>query len=549
VPEKRVDYTSRLAAALYAIIFVTGGATLAMELLASRVMTPYFGVSLYIWTGILSITLVALALGYWAGGRLAAILTASGRTERLFTMFLLMPAMSALSLVGACLVYPHVFPLLAAADLVAGSFIACVLLLGVPLVTTSAMNPLLIAIRMRAHGAAGRHADAGAGRVFFVSTVGSVAGVLATAFWLIPRFANFVSLLIIALVLSLLPMLALHPGIRTLAGRRALLGTTAAAIVAAAGLLWGAEAYLGRMWPVRYSGLDWTVEARASSLFGTVKVLRSTPVDAQGRFVRVYFQDGLIQNRMLSDGESFSFYTYALEALALAHRPDMRTALTLGLGAGVVPSRLSRRGVDVTAVEIDPASFAVARRFFGLDSTKVKAVQADARTYLRSCQGGYDAIVVDLFHGDGTPDYLITRDFFADLRACLAPRGVAVFNTFADLDLPRGYAHFLTTLRTEFPYVLLYREPSEGARHVNSYVVASLSVPASANVELRNVPTQYAQPLAALLRAPRQLDPELLAGGQVITDARSAGAADLARTQMGYRRQVARELPAPFLVN
>src|SRR5688500_15532320 len=56
---------------LYAIIFVSGAATLAPELLASRIMTPYFGVSLYIWTGILSITLVALALGYWIGGRFA----------------------------------------------------------------------------------------------------------------------------------------------------------------------------------------------------------------------------------------------------------------------------------------------------------------------------------------------------------------------------------------------------------------------------------------------------------------------------------------------
>src|SRR5690606_4893487 len=206
VPEKRVDYTSRLAAALYAIIFVTGGATLAMELLASRVMTPYFGVSLYIWTGILSITRVALALGYWAGGRLAAVLSAGARAERLFTVFLLMPALAALALVGACLAYPHVFPLLAAADLVTGSFVACVLLLGVPLVTASAMNPLLIAIRMRARAAGGTHADAGAGRVFFVSTVGSVAGVLATAFWLIPRYSNFVSLTIVALVLALLPV-------------------------------------------------------------------------------------------------------------------------------------------------------------------------------------------------------------------------------------------------------------------------------------------------------------------------------------------------------
>src|SRR5918999_1399501 len=57
---------------LYAIIFVSGAAILALELLASRIMTPYFGVSLYIWTGILSITLVSLALGYWLGGKLAA---------------------------------------------------------------------------------------------------------------------------------------------------------------------------------------------------------------------------------------------------------------------------------------------------------------------------------------------------------------------------------------------------------------------------------------------------------------------------------------------
>jgi spermidine synthase len=548
VPEKRDDYTSRLMAALYAIIFVTGGATLALELLASRVMTPYFGVSLYIWTGILSITLVALALGYWAGGRAAAILAADNRSERLYSMFLLMPALSALSLVGACLMYPHVFPLLADSDLVAGSFIACVVLLGVPLVTTSAMNPLLIAIRVR-QAAARVHADAGAGRVFFVSTVGSVAGVVATAFGLIPRFSNFVSLLIVALCLSLLPMLVLLPAAQRPAGRRGLLATTAVAIVAAAALLWQADAYLGRMWPVKYSGLDWTIEARESSLFGTVKILRSSPIDERGRFVRVYFQDGLMQNRMLSDGESLSFYTYALEALALSHRPDMRTALVLGLGAGVVPSRLSERGVEVTAIEIDPASFTISRRFFGLDRTQVNAIQEDARTYLRTCNGGYEAIVVDLFHGDGTPDYLITRNFFADLRACLAPRGVVVFNTFADLDLPIGYAHFLATLRAEFPYVTLYRENDPGARHINSYVVASVAVPAPIPIELRNIPGRYGEQLAALLRSPRQLDPELLAGGLVITDARSGGAVDLARAQMGYRRQVARDLPPAFLVN
>jgi len=54
-----------------ALLLTTGGATLALELLASRVLTPYFGVSLYIWAGILSITLIFLAVGYRVGGLLA----------------------------------------------------------------------------------------------------------------------------------------------------------------------------------------------------------------------------------------------------------------------------------------------------------------------------------------------------------------------------------------------------------------------------------------------------------------------------------------------
>jgi len=132
---------------LYAIIFISGGAILALELLASRILTPYFGVSLYIWTGILSITLIALALGYWGGGRLASG-GGAHRPQRVLRLFALMPAVAAISVVAACLAYPHLFPKLASADLVLGAFGASVLLLLVPLAATSAMNPLLIAMQI-----------------------------------------------------------------------------------------------------------------------------------------------------------------------------------------------------------------------------------------------------------------------------------------------------------------------------------------------------------------------------------------------------------------
>ena len=534
---------------LYVILFVSGAAVLALELLASRIMTPYFGVSLYIWTGILSITLVALALGYWAGGRLAAERPGRPvRPDRLVQLYALMPALAALAIVAACLVYPYLFAALAARDLVVGSFLACLVLLFLPLAAASAMNPLLVAITLAGGGT--RAGDAGAGRVFFVSTIGSVAGVLLTAFTLIPYISNFSAVLIVALVLALLSLAAIHWAPVAPAAPRPLLITAATAALISGGLLWQADAYTGRMWPALHGGSSWHVEASFRSLFGTVKVLRSEKDPGTGRFVRIYFQDGLVQNTVDSDGRSLSFYTYALEALALAHRPQLKSALVLGLGAGIVPMRLARRGTAVEVVEIDPASLAAARAIFGYDASRALVHLADARTYLRDCGRRYDVVIVDLFHGDGTPDYLVTRDFFRDLRGCLAAGGIAVFNTFADLTRPDAYAHLLATLRAELPYIVVYRPHWAGATQVNSFVVASAEpLPAPQAVRLDDVPMRHDADLARMLERPQALSRELLERGEVVTDARSAAAYDIAQSQIDYRRSIVGAVPPAFLLN
>lgn len=531
---------------LYTIIFISGGAILALELLASRIMTPYFGVSLYIWSGILSITLVSLALGYWAGGRFA-----NGRpapaTGRLVQYYALLPALAAIAIVAACLAYPRMFPALAGWSLVFGAFAACLLLLFLPLIATSAMNPLLVAIFLQHEG---RHSgDGGAGKVFFVSTIGSVAGVLITAFGLIPHISNFTATLIVALTLALLSLyLAAAPPL-PLAARGPIAATATAAAVAAGLLIWQADAYTGRADTVGYGGDRWRVEASHSSLFGTVKILRNE-AGRDGRFRRIYFHDGLVQNSVDANGRSLSFYTYALEALAYAYQPGMRSALVLGLGAGIVPMQLAARGVQTGVVEIDPVSQRVAQQFFGFDPARVATHQADARTFLRRCPQRYDVIVIDLFHGDGTPDYLVTREFFRDLRHCLAPQGVAVFNTFADLERPVSYAHFLATLQTELPHIALYRPEWGNAVHINSFVVAGAAALASpVPVTLDYVPERHGDTLWAMLASPRQIDRQLLAGGKIITDARNAAVHDTALTQVIYRRAVVEALPKEFLLN
>ena len=530
----------------FALIFISGGAILALELLASRIMTPYFGVSLFIWTGILSITLVSLAFGYWWGGRLAGSPQAP-TPQRLGLLFSIMPALAGIAIVAACLVYPFVFHPLARWSLVGGAFAACLILLLLPLIATSAMNPLLVALLLQ-RKQSGSQGDAGAGLVFFVSTLGSVAGVLVTAFGLIPYISNYTATLMVALLLGLLSLVAASSKL-PMARRSMVITCSIVAMLGAALLAWQGDRYTGRQGPLAFSGAKWQVEAVHSSLFGTVKVLRSDP-DGEGKFLRLYFHDGLIQNTVDSNQRSVSFYTYALEALTRAYRPEPQQVLMLGLGAGIVPTRFATSGSKVEVVEIDPSSVTVAQRYFGFDASRVTTHQADARTYVGQCTPRNDVVLVDLFHGDGTPDYLITREFFSDLRRCLKPGGIAVFNTFADVEDPRAYAHLLATLTSELPHAALYRPDWPGARRINSFLVASASpLAAPQRVTMTDVPERHAATLWDMLAKPRAVGADLTAGGKIIHDAWNAAALDIADSQAGFRQSVLESAPPALLMN
>jgi predicted membrane-bound spermidine synthase len=520
-------------------IFVTGAAILALELLASRILTPYFGVSLYIWAGILSITLIALALGYAVGGRLAQALS----RERLAALYLALPAVAAAALGLAALAYPWLFPALAHLDLVLGAYLACVLLLLVPLIATSAMNPLLVALRRAGTAKDDGEADAGAGRVFFVSTMGSVAGVPLAAFVLIPHLTNHGSVLLVG---SALGALSMAGALLSRTARRAVAPLAALALAFCLGLLATADWRLGRLAGIERSGITWHLEREYGSLFGSVKILRA---ERGGVWSRVYYQDGILQNRVDSLGGSLSLFTHALEALGMAYKPEAKSALVLGLGAGIVPMRLAGRGIAVEVVEINPASWTAAAAYFHFEPTRVKAHVADARSFVRGCRQAHDLIVIDLFQGDGVPDYLVTQEFFADVAACLKPDGVAVMNSFADLDRPLGYRHLLATAKASFADVLLFRrEAYEG--FVNSFLVAAkVRLDERRPIVLPIASQRFAGELQATLGRAVRVDEQATRGATPIRDEMNFLGHANAASYMAYRRSSLDLLPHLFLVN
>ena len=523
-----------------ALIFITGAVTLSLEVLASRIMTPYFGVSLYIWAGILSITLIFLALGYQFGGLISQRRDQDGLQRTLLAA----PLWGALSIVGATAIYPVVFPLLTRINLILASFLGGTILLALPLVVLSAMNPLLIALGRDARSAG----DGGAGRVFFISTVGSVAGVVLTAFLVIPHLTNFRALLWMSLGLGLVVggLSCLDRQIAASQRRRLIAGGVIVALLSG-GLLAGQRAYFKLLAGLSDIGSNFEVLAEYTSVFGNIKVLTVYPEGEGRKPARAYLQDGIIQNMVASDGQVLD-HTAFMVRLIDAYAPSAHNALVLGVAAGMIPRYLQRKGIKTTAVEINPNSLAAATEFFDFDPREVEVHVEDARTFVRRHRNAYDLVVTDLFHGDCTPDYLLTVEFFREVQAALRPGGVVIINTYFDPANERVNETILATVAAAFPHVLELRSPSS-AGLVSSACMVAANVPLSPEVAIaladrQSMPAKDYQ----TLKAARPVNREMLKNSRLVSDDHNIFSILFAGSQLRYRSQF-NQLPPHLLVN
>jgi predicted membrane-bound spermidine synthase len=201
----------RLATTLlvHAVAFLSGAVLLGLEIVASRVLAPYFGNSIYVWGSLISVFLLALSIGYWLGGMLA------DRRPNLRTL--------ATVLSGAA-VFVLLVPLI---YLPMGRFIAdlglefrfSVLLASVtfflaPSVLMGMVSPFAIKLSATGLDVIGRTS----GQVYAVSTMGSICGALAVSFFLVPLLGTRGIVIVLGLVLFALAAACL--GFARMAGRR-----------------------------------------------------------------------------------------------------------------------------------------------------------------------------------------------------------------------------------------------------------------------------------------------------------------------------------------
>jgi spermidine synthase len=425
--------------AIAVAVFVSGAALLAVEIAASRVVAPFFGSSLFVWGALIGVVLTGLAVGYWLGGMLG---------DRFPSLWLLLAAISAAA--AAVVAIPALDgPVLRAIvswdpGPRADPLLAAVALFAAPSVLFAMVTP--IAVRLSAGDVArmGRTA----GRLFAISTAGSIAGTFATAFWLIPSLGT--TKLLGAIAATCFAAVAL------VAGSLRLIVPAAVALVAAVGALAVADTLAPPSSGGRLAGAEgFRVRFTKDTRYHRLAVVD----DADSRFLRFdsSFQSGMYVGRPYATRFS---YTDFFE-LGFAYRPEARKVLFLGLGGGSAPKRIWRDFPETRSqvVELDPVVAQVARRWFALpDSSRLRVDVSDARTWLDRHDDRYDVVAVDTFFSDGIPFHLTTHEFLERLHTRLEPGGVVLVNVIGALagDDSRLLRSLYRTYREVFPTVAVH---------------------------------------------------------------------------------------------
>jgi hypothetical protein len=445
-----------------ALAFVAGFGALCVEVVAARVTARTAGTGLVTWTGVLGVSLAALAAGGVVGARVA------GRHPLRSSSKLLLLWASGLLLVAAWTSQgtpgPSPVPLaLRVAVRTAFAF-------GGPLVALGALS--VVAARWAVAG----RPDPGArlGVVYAAGTVGACLGAGLTA----PVFVPALGALGVVLALAV----ALAAFAATFRSRRAIVSALAGAVALVA--------TASPLDPARRVGTSLGLRENGSALlvrespYVRLKVEPAPPSRSFGRGARRLVLDDHVHGLVdpadpLWPGIGYvGTYAAVTDRLVPAGRPVR--ALCLGGGAYAVPRHVlaARPGSTVDVVEIDEEVTRAVADAMGLAApVGLSVAHEDARTYLRDRPSGaprYDVVYGDAFDDLAPPFHLTTVEAARAVAAHLAEDGAYLLNVIDSRTTPRFVPTLRATLREVFPHVLLLEDAAlPEIPAVNRVLVAS----------------------------------------------------------------------------
>ncbi len=436
---------------LYFAVFITGAAVLVIEVVATRILAPYFGNTIFSVSSIIGVVLAALSFGYYFGGRLAdkypdirwffSIITAGG-----VAVFLIQ--------VLVALFLPWFSRNL---SLIIGPLISAIVLFFAPAFFLGMLSPF--AIKLQTQLCQKEGIGTLSGKIFFYSTFGSIFGSLFSGFFLIPVFGIKEIVLATGFILLLLGFGGL---LFTNIKKKDLSKLSFACfIVIFVSLLCS---FLNVQ-----PGLVFSKDGRYEKiLVYDMKTEEQEPI----RILKLdsSFSGGIYLNK---EEQLFDYTKYYL--LYRIFKPDLKNTLVIGGGAYTIPKALLKVSDEtlVEVAEIEPSLLGVAKKYFGLaDEERLKNYIEDGRRFLERSENSYDLIYSDAFNSaKAIPAHLSTREFFQLVKEHLSKDGIFIINAVGRLEqrAPSLLFSQIKTFKIIFPnsyYFDLGQRGSSGMRNI-----------------------------------------------------------------------------------
>ncbi|MFO0321563.1 MAG: fused MFS/spermidine synthase [Bacteroidota bacterium] len=379
----------------FIISFIEGACVMASEICGAKLLSPFFGSSLYVWSAVMAITLGGLASGYFIGGKLSR-----GENKQSLLFSILVIAFSFLAIMPFLSNYIYViafrFSLIPAVVIsTIGILFPCMLLMGLT-------SPLLVSLLTVNVTDSGLYT----GKVYSISTLGGIFSTFLCGFYLIPLIGISYTLLIFSASLALASLLLLKKSKQDL--------TLFVLIVFAISFV--SLTHL----PKRKNCI-----VTQDGILGKIEVVDEKQNEQVS--YRKLFVNNILQSEMnLKTKQSTFDYIRVLEK-NLPFFPKGK-ALVMGIGGGLALNMLKQNEYEVVGVEFDERIIAVAKKYFYLN-TSIQTICADARQYINTNKIKYDLVMFDVFKAEEQPSYVLTLESLKLIKAFLNPNAILLINT------------------------------------------------------------------------------------------------------------------------
>ncbi|MGB6371016.1 MAG: fused MFS/spermidine synthase [Atribacterota bacterium] len=432
------------------VVFVCGAVVMMFELVGSRVLGPYFGTSLFVWTSLIGIILGSLSFGYYLGGKIADKKSSFKSLSLIIFLAAISIGLTVLIKDFWLFVLQNSFTDIRTSSVLAslGLFLPASVFLGM-------VSPYAVKLKIKNLNTSASTV----GNLYAISTTGSIFGTFLAGFYLIPHFGTNKLLIILSITLIIIS-LALSAKKDT----RIKLSVFAIVVIG-----WFVISGLNYMLP-KSGFID--VDTAYNRIwiynridFRTNKIVKMMGINNENN-----------SSMFLDSDELVNEYTKYYH-LAKHFNPNFKKTLMLG-GAGYsYPKDFLHKYPEATidVVEIDPKVTELAKKYFRLEENpRLTIYHEDGRVFLNKTQGKYDVIFGDAFNSlHSLPYQLTTKEAVQKKYNILNDDGIVILNIISAIEGEKG--KFLraeyATYKSLFPQVYLFPVAYSGASNIVQNII------------------------------------------------------------------------------